>query len=50
VQRLRKELDLNFEDPNKPVVFYCGNGYRSSLAMLFAHLLGHEAVNFSDGW
>jgi thiosulfate/3-mercaptopyruvate sulfurtransferase len=35
----------------KEVVFYCGGGWRSSLAFFHAWLLGIENVrNYSDGW
>jgi len=35
----------------KDVVFYCGGGWRSSLAFFYAWLLGLENVrNYSDGW
>jgi thiosulfate/3-mercaptopyruvate sulfurtransferase len=33
------------------VIFYCGSGWRSSLAFLYAQWLGYERVrNYSDGW
>ncbi|MGH9661512.1 MAG: sulfurtransferase, partial [Bryobacteraceae bacterium] len=33
------------------MVFYCGSGWRSSLAFLYAWVLGMERVrNYSDGW
>jgi molybdopterin synthase sulfurtransferase len=33
------------------VIFYCGNGWRSSLAFLYAWLLGFKRIrNYSDGW
>ncbi len=33
------------------VVFYCGGGWRSSVAFFYAWLLGFENVrNYSDGW
>ena len=35
----------------KLAVFYCGSGWRSSLAFLYAWLLGFERIrNYSDGW
>lgn len=36
---------------DKDVIFYCGSGYRSALAFLYAHLMGYENIrNYSDGW
>ena len=36
---------------SRPVIFYCGAGWRSSLAALYAHLLGLRHVhNYADGW
>ena len=33
------------------VVFYCGTGWRSSLAFLYAYALGLQRIrNYSDGW
>lgn len=35
----------------RPVIFLCGGGWRSSLACLYAHLLGWPDVrHYSDGW
>jgi molybdopterin synthase sulfurtransferase len=37
--------------PDQQTVFYCGGGWRSSLACLYAQLLGlPSARNYSDGW
>lgn len=37
--------------PDRPVVFTCGGGWRSSLACLYADLLGFSrARNHADGW
>lgn len=36
---------------DKELIFYCGSGYRSSLAFLYAYLMGYDNVrNYSDGW
>lgn len=36
---------------DKEVIFYCGGGYRSSLAFLYAYLMGYDNIrNYSDGW
>jgi len=36
---------------DREVVFYCGGGWRSSVAFFYAWLLGFENVrNYSDGW
>jgi 3-mercaptopyruvate sulfurtransferase SseA len=38
-------------DDGCEVIFYCGNGWRSSLAFLYAWLLGFKRIrNYSDGW
>ncbi|HMV47932.1 MAG TPA: rhodanese-like domain-containing protein [Blastocatellia bacterium] len=38
-------------DDGREVIFYCGSGWRSSLAFLYAHWLGYERIrNYSDGW
>jgi thiosulfate/3-mercaptopyruvate sulfurtransferase len=35
----------------REVIFYCGSGWRSSLAFLYAWLMGFERIrNYSDGW
>jgi thiosulfate/3-mercaptopyruvate sulfurtransferase len=36
---------------DKEAIFYCGGGYRSSLAFLQAHLMGYTNIrNYSNGW
>lgn len=36
---------------DRDVIFYCGGGWRSSLAFFYAWLLGFENIrNYSDGW
>ncbi|HKX28087.1 MAG TPA: rhodanese-like domain-containing protein [Blastocatellia bacterium] len=38
-------------DDGSEVIFYCGNGWRSSLAFLYARVLGFKRIrNYSDGW
>ena len=33
------------------IIFYCGSGWRSSLAFLYAHAMGLKRIrNYSDGW
>ncbi len=34
----------------RELVFYCGGGWRSSLAFLYARAMGLRARNYSDGW
>jgi 3-mercaptopyruvate sulfurtransferase SseA len=35
----------------KELIFYCGGGYRSGLAFLYAYLMGFPNIrNYSDGW
>ncbi|MBM3823897.1 MAG: sulfurtransferase [Verrucomicrobia bacterium] len=41
----------NGKEFDREVVFYCGGGWRSSVAFFYAWLLGFENVrNYSDGW
>lgn len=36
---------------DREVVFYCGGGYRSALAFLYAYSMGFDNIrNYSDGW
>lgn len=36
---------------DKEAIFYCGGGYRSSLAFFYAYLMGYTNIrNYSDGW
>jgi 3-mercaptopyruvate sulfurtransferase SseA len=36
---------------DRQIIFYCGGGWRASLAFLYAKLLGFPRVrNYSDGW
>lgn len=36
---------------DKEAIFYCGGGYRSSLAFYYAHLMGYTNIrNYSNGW
>ena len=36
---------------DREVIFYCGGGWRSSVAIFYAWLMGYENVrNYSDGW
>jgi 3-mercaptopyruvate sulfurtransferase SseA len=36
---------------DKEVIFYCGGGYRSALAFLYAYMMGYNNIrNYSDGW
>ena len=44
-------LELGLTPDTHEVVFYCGTGWRSSLAYLYAYALGFVRVrNYSDGW
>lgn len=48
VSALWNDLGVDFA---KEVLIYCGGGYRSSLAYLYAYLMGRDGVrNYSDGW
>lgn len=38
-------------DPARPIVFYCGTGWRASLAFFYAWLMGWEQISvFDGGW
>lgn len=43
-------LDAGVEAGETELIFYCGTGWRSSLAFLVAELLGLRAKNFDDGF
>ncbi len=43
-------LDACVEAGEKPLIFYCGTGWRSSIAFLVACLLGLPAKNYEDGF
>lgn len=48
VERMWRELGITGD---KQVAFYCGTGWRSSLAFLYAYMLGWERIsNFDSGW
>ena len=39
------------EQFEREVIFYCGTGWRSSLAFFYAYMLGYTNIrNYSDGW
>ena len=35
--------------PGRPAVFYCGTGWRASLAFFYAWLMGWERIGVYDG-
>jgi len=43
-------IDEGVENGSTTLIFYCGTGWRSSIAFLVAHLLGFRAKNFEDGF
>ena len=43
-------IDSKVENGNTGLIFYCGTGWRSSIAFLIAHLLGLSAKNYDDGF
>jgi thiosulfate/3-mercaptopyruvate sulfurtransferase len=51
-QRWREQgiLDACVEAGRKTLIFYCGTGWRSSIAFLVACLLGLPAKNYEDGF
>ncbi len=49
IQALWKAAGL--VNDGREVIFYCGSGWRSSLAFLYAWALGFDRIrNYSDGW
>lgn len=47
----RGVLSSNANKFTKELIFYCGNGYRSSLTFLHAYLMGYNNMrNYSSGW
>ena len=39
------------EQFEREVIFYCGSGWRSSLAFFYAYMLGYQNIrNYSDSW
>lgn len=48
IKNMWRARGINFD---KEVIFYCGGGYRSSLAYFYAYLMGYSNIrNYSDGW
>jgi 3-mercaptopyruvate sulfurtransferase SseA len=48
IQRFWAEAGI---DADKPVVFFCGTGWRASLAFFYAWLMGYEQISvFDGGW
>lgn len=43
-------IDQEVLDGRSPLTFYCGTGWRSSIAFLVAHLLGLRARNYEEGF
>ncbi len=54
VAQWQKQGILSMQTPgafDREVIFYCGGGWRSSLAFFYAWLLGYQNIrNYSDGW
>ena len=53
VKAVRSERGLRLLGLHKnrgPVNFYCGTGWRSSVAFVLAYMLGWDARNYDDGW
>ena len=51
VDEIRRLWRRNGLPESGEIVFYCGTGWRSSLAFLYAKAMGRERVrNYSDGW
>jgi len=51
-RRWRKQgiIDDKVADGSTTLTFYCGTGWRSSIAFLVAHLLGLQARNYDNGF
>jgi thiosulfate/3-mercaptopyruvate sulfurtransferase len=50
-QHIRQIWDAARIDPARRVVFYCGTGWRASLAFFYAWLMGWENIGvFDGGW
>jgi len=43
-------VDSSVDERTTPLTFYCGTGWRSSIAFLVAHMLGYEARNYEEGF
>ena len=43
-------IDPSAAAQDTTLIFYCGTGWRSSIAFLIAHLLGLRAKNYDDGF
>jgi thiosulfate/3-mercaptopyruvate sulfurtransferase len=41
--------DANGIRPNQPIIFYCGTGWRASLAFFYAWLMHWERISVYDG-
>lgn len=53
IEQIRELWNLTGVDlSHRRVIFYCGNGYRSSLAFFYASLMGgcSDFYNYLDGW
>ncbi len=49
IRTMWEQAGLNNDD--REVIFYCGSGWRSSLAFLYAWTMGYKRIrNYSDGW
>lgn len=49
LERAKTDLAVVSKDSSTSLVFYCGTGWRSSLAFLLARELGYESVGNYDG-
>jgi molybdopterin synthase sulfurtransferase len=49
LKRAKADLAAVSQDPSRDLVFYCGTGWRSSMAFLLARELGYESVSNYDG-
>src|SRR4051812_14166622 len=41
---LERDLEQTVTDPNRPIIMYCGGGYRSILTALSAQKMGYKNV------
>jgi rhodanese-related sulfurtransferase len=49
LEQVRRTWAQSGVDGSRPVVFYCGTGWRASVAFLFAQALGFRDISVYDG-
>ncbi len=46
---LERDIETVTNDPNTPIVLYCGGGYRSAIAAESLQMMGYTSVESMDG-